>query len=87
MSGKKSPAKEPEPVSSPVAQADGRQPFMPRMSHDPCLLMLPFRFAQAMRMRPLSVGRLTTPFIQRCNHNAMIWLVCTEFSSKDFSRK
>jgi hypothetical protein len=52
----------PDPAST-LSHADGRQPFMPpRVSHDPCLLMLPFRFAHARLMRPLSVGRMTTPF-------------------------
>ena len=47
-------------------QADGRQPFMPlRVSHDPCLQNSSLRFAHARRMRPLSVGRVKAPFIQR----------------------
>ena len=47
--------------------------------------MLPFRFAHAMRMRPLSVGRLTTPFIQQWDHHAMVWLICKEVLLKSFS--
>jgi hypothetical protein len=46
----------------PLGIADGRQPFMPRVSHNPCLLMLPFCFAHARRMPPLSVGRLDNAF-------------------------
>ena len=57
--------KEPEPVSSPMDKRTGASPSCLRVSHNPCLLMLPFRFAHARRMRPLSVGRMTTPFIQR----------------------
>ena len=64
MSGKNSPAKEPEPVSSLLNKRTGAT-LHAASSHNPCLLMLPFRFAHAMRMRPLSVGRMTTPFIQR----------------------
>ena len=69
----------------PLGIADGRQPFMPRVSHNPCLLMLPFRFAHPMRMRPLSVGRVTTPFIQQRDHYGMILLICKEFALKSLS--
>jgi hypothetical protein len=62
MSGRKFAIKRARTGFGPNRQADGRQPFMPRVSHDPCPLMLPFRFAHAMRMRPLSVGRLESAF-------------------------
>ena len=69
----------------PNGQADGRQPFMPRVSHNPCLLMLPFRFAHAMRMRPLSVGRVDNAFHPATGSHAMVWLFCKEFSLKSLS--
>ena len=66
-------------------QADGRQPFMPRVSHNPCLLMLPFRFAHAMRMRPLSVGRLDSAFHPATDHYRNVQTFCKENATKSFS--
>jgi hypothetical protein len=62
MSGNKFARKRPEPVSGFGNSGRAQKPFMPRVSHDPCVLMLPFRFAHAKRMRPLSVGRLDNAF-------------------------
>jgi hypothetical protein len=64
MSGKNSPAKRAR-TGFERSEAGGRQPFMPRVSHDPCLLMLPFRFAQSEANAAAFVGRVTTPFIKR----------------------
>ena len=51
----------------------GRAPALHalRVSHDPCLLrLIPSLSPNPRRMRPLSVGHVTTPFIQRCSeHN------------------
>ena len=81
MSGKNSPAsKEPEPVSSPMDKRTGASPSCLRVSHNPCLLTLPFGFAHAMQMRPLSVGRVTTPFIQQRIIIAWFWWICKETS-------
>ena len=66
-------------------QADGRQPFMPRVSHNPCLLMLPFRFAHAMRMRPLSVGRVESAFHPATDHYREVQTFCKENVTKSFS--
>ncbi len=57
-------------------QANGRQPFMPRVSHSPCLLLLPFRFAHARRMRPLSVGRLDNAFHPAMDDHHVIPILC-----------
>ncbi len=64
--------KEPEPVFE--LNPSGRAPALhaSRVSHDPCLQNLSLRFAHARRMRPLFVGRVTTPLIQRLDHQAMI---------------
>jgi hypothetical protein len=68
MSGKNSPAKEPEPVFEPW-QADGRQPFMPRVSLEPLPFdaSLPFCSIRGECDRSLS-GALRAPFIQRWGH-------------------
>ena len=49
--------KKPEPVSS-LGKRTGASPSCRECLLNPCLLMLPFRFAHAMRMRPLFVGRV-----------------------------
>ena len=54
--------KGPEPVSSPMDKRTGASPSCRECLLNPCLLMLPFRFAHARRMRPLSVGRLDNAF-------------------------
>ena len=82
MSGIKFARKRPEPVSSPMDKADGRQPLMPRVSHNPCPLMLPFRFAHAMRMRPLSVGRVESAFHPAMDYCAIILIVSKGSSEK-----
>ena len=69
----------------PLEIADGRQPFMPRVSHNPCLLMLPFRFAHAMRMRPLSVGRVESAFHPARCHYGNVHTFCKENATKIFS--
>jgi hypothetical protein len=52
----------------------GRAPALhaSRLSHNPCLVMLPLRFAHARRMRPLSVGRVAAPFVQQDHHAAIL---------------
>jgi hypothetical protein len=72
MSGKKFARKRARTGFEPNRQTDGRQPFMPRVSHNPCLLMLPFHFAHARRMRPLSVGRVESAFDPATDHYQMI---------------
>jgi hypothetical protein len=62
MSGTEFARKRARTGFEPIGKADGRQPFMPRVSPEPLPLMLPFRFAHAMRMRPLSVGRVESAF-------------------------
>ena len=69
----------------PLGIADGRQPFMPRVSHNPCLLMLPFRFAHAMRMRPLSVGRVESAFHPARDHYGNVHTFCKENATKILS--
>ena len=75
MSGKNSSAKEPEPVSS-LGKRTGASPSCRECLTNPCLLMLPFRFADAMRMRPLLSGALRAPFIQRSGHHRAILILC-----------
>jgi hypothetical protein len=60
----------------PSGQVDGRQAFMPRVSRNPCRLMLPFRFAHPMRMRPLSVGRVESAFHPAMNLYDTIPILC-----------
>ena len=80
-----SPAKRARTGFEPLGIADGRQPFMPRVSHNPCLLMLPFRFAHAMRMRPLSVGRVESAFHPARCHYGNVHTFCKENATKIFS--
>ena len=80
LSGKKFARKRARTGFEPNGQADGRQPFMPRVSYNPCLLMLPFGFAHARRMRPLSVGRLDNAFHPATDHHAMVLNTCKEIT-------
>ena len=79
-SGMDTPAS-PSPNRFRALQADGRQPFMPRVSHNPSLLMLPFCFAHAMRMRPLSVGRVESAFHPAMDHYDVISSLCKEIAA------
>jgi hypothetical protein len=86
MSGKNSPAKEPEPVSS--LWTSGRAPALHAACLlNPCLLMLPFRFAHAMRLRPLSVGRVERAFHPAIFQNTIIHNVCKQFCNKNISEQ
>jgi hypothetical protein len=78
-SGKNSPAWN---VARTGFEPDGKSGRAPALhaskSISPSLPLktYPFRFAHARRMRPLSVGRVTTPFIQQHDHHSMIHIHC-----------
>jgi hypothetical protein len=85
MSGRKFARKRARTGFEPHRQADRRQPVMPRVSHDPCPLMLPFRFAHAMRMRPLSVGCVESAFHPATDHYRNVQIFCKENVAKIFT--
>ena len=82
MSGKKFARKRARTGFEPLDKRTGASPSCLRVSHDPCLLMLPFRFAHAMRMRPLSVGRLDNAFHPAMDHYLLILYTCKEIMLK-----
>jgi hypothetical protein len=78
MSGKKFARKRARTGFEPLDKRTGASPSCLRVSHNPCLLMLPFRFAHAMRMRPLSVGRVESAFHSATANHAVILNYCKE---------
>ena len=80
MSGKKFARKRARTGFEPLDKRTGASPSCLRVSHNPCLLMVPFGFAHARRMRPLSVGRLENALIQRRDHHAMALSTCKEIT-------
>ena len=69
----------------PLDKRTGASPSCRECLTNPCLLMLPFRFAHAMRMRPLSVGRLDSAFHPATDHYREVQTFCKENATKSFS--
>ena len=69
----------------PLDKRTGASPSCRECLLNPCLLMLPFRFAHPMRIRPLSVGRVDNAFHPATGSHSIVRLFCKEFSLKSFS--